>query len=756
MKARFVIRVIGGGALAILLASAYAVLEAQSPLIPQVDCGNEGQVPCSITLTNLACDTGLQRTLPTRCGCLLSGPFGGCLIPQLCTKCVNFTRRLPSVNAFQNSWVDWALRNQRTLAQDEPVNWVMNLGTHNSFNTRADGHAVVPNQVYSMTDQLRAGARALSLDMFQLAGDLRLCHGGSPLLALAACAAPGNPLVYNLPPGWRYLSQGIKELRNWLALNPGEIIFISLENWALEMGATPSEVRHMFGTLLGSRIVKNWHHDASGFAEPRWPTRREMQASNQQVIILDDARAAGNEFAFRQQDVIGGFSEAWYATNMLRYPNCDTSHILETPPVRAQITVEERELMRLTVGTLDAADIAAAAECNYAMIVLDKYSAFVPQPPGGLDLFDATRTAAAVWSWNVGDRGQHGACAMVNGDTGRWSSAGCTANRRFACAPPRSEAGLDPLEWTDRVGEDWRITAQSGPWDSGQSACESEFPGYNFSVPVNGYQNRKLRDANTAARDLWVNYSQREVTGRWAIGRLPVVSAPPIAEAGADQTLECTATAMLDGSASRDPQGDALSYTWTGPFGTLSGPQVAVTLPPGEHAITLTVSDGHGGSDTDTVTITVNDTTPPAIALKLSPGVLWPPNNKFVTVVAEIQTDDVCDADPPSVELISVVSSFDPKGKKGTRRSGIASADLGTDDRELELRATRWFGAHDLTYAVTYRATDAAGNQAHATEKVVVANLRHTKKPHLEDRKPDTKEAKSKVVLPPNKAEKKK
>jgi hypothetical protein len=720
----------GGGIVALMLACACAMLQAQVPAVTQQDCGGEGQVPCAISLTNAACDTGLRRSAPANCGCLVTGPFGGCLIPRLCTTCVNHTRRRSSINTFHNSWIDWALRNQRDLAQDEPVNWVMRLGTHNSFNSTSDGHdtgPLLPNQFYSMTDQLRSGARVLSIDLFQLAGDIRLCHGGGPDAAPALCAVPGVPLIYPLPPGLRYFSQGIKEIRNWLSLNPDEIIFISLENWAPTMGASHTEIRNVFRAFFGNRTLKSPLVAPAGFTDTRWPTAREMGAARQQVIIMDDDAVAANEFVFKQQDIVGSFGDEWAAKNVRRYPNCVTDHVLEQAPVRATITVEEREFGIAMFGLLDAGDVADAAECNYSFIVLDKFSSFLPHPPGA-DLFDYSRQMAAIWSWNVGDVGQHGACAAVESTSGRWRSANCGVQRQFACARPRSEAGLDPLAWEDRLGEDWKITAASGPWTAGQSTCAAEFPGYNFSVPVNGYQNRKLKDLNAAASDLWVNYSQREVPGQWAIGRLPAVGAPPIAAAGPDQTVECGFTATLDGSASKDPQGDPLTYTWSGPFGTLSGAVVTATLPPGEHAITLTVSDGKGGTDTDSVTITVNDTTSPTMTVALSPWVLWPPNHKPVSVVADVQVHDTCDAEPPSVELISVVSDESGNGRgAGQTLADVVNADIGTDDREFGLRAEREGAGRQRTYTATYRATDLAGNKTEVSAKVVAPHDRGKK-----------------------------
>ena len=55
MNTKTLARLIGGCAVALFLASGYAVLQAQ---VPQQTCGNEGEVPCGITLTNAVCDTG--------------------------------------------------------------------------------------------------------------------------------------------------------------------------------------------------------------------------------------------------------------------------------------------------------------------------------------------------------------------------------------------------------------------------------------------------------------------------------------------------------------------------------------------------------------------------------------------------------------------------------------------------------------------------------------------------------------------------
>ena len=91
-------------------------------------------------------------------------------------------------------------------------------------------------------------------------------------------------------------------------------------------------------------------------------------------------------------------------------------------------------------------------------------------------------------------------------------------------------------------------------------------------------------------------------------------NAAPIAVAGPDQTVQCQESAFLDGSASSDPSGGALTYSWAeGNVVLGTNSTLTVSLALGDHTLTLTVVDPCDASAQTNVTVHVVDTTAPTI-----------------------------------------------------------------------------------------------------------------------------------------------
>lgn len=89
---------------------------------------------------------------------------------------------------------------------------------------------------------------------------------------------------------------------------------------------------------------------------------------------------------------------------------------------------------------------------------------------------------------------------------------------------------------------------------------------------------------------------------------------PPVANAGTNQTVDCSNQVTLDGTASSDPDGDVLTYQWSEGNSILgAGATLTISLPLGLHTISLQVTDPCGAVSQSTVQVTVVDTSAPVV-----------------------------------------------------------------------------------------------------------------------------------------------
>jgi hypothetical protein len=169
----------------------------------------------------------------------------------------------------------------------------------------------------------------------------------------------------------------------------------------------------------------------------------------------------------------------------------------------------------------------------------------------------------------------------------------------------------------------------------------------------------------------------------------------PVANAGPDQTFAClapgqTQSVLLDGSASSDPDGDPLSFSWVngGQF-LASGSTAAVTLGIAVHHITLTVADGKGGTGSDHMHIDIRQDTD-APTLSLNPG------------TSTLECGPGSYADP------------------GATASDVCSGDLTSRIARTGAPNPGKVGA----YSVQYDVADNAGNTASASRPVTVQDTK--------------------------------
>ena len=274
------------------------------------------------------------------------------------------------------------------------------------------------------------------------------------------------------------------------------------------------------------------------------------------------------------------------------------------------------------------------------------------------------------------------------------------------------DTSADPV-WAVRTqtGAEYGFTNFTGIWGAIRILGGGVF---QFSFPSSVDLMQDIDFSKTFADAIWGRGNQF-----FGIRQSRTANQPPIAKAGSDQIAECAGpngtTVILDGSASNDPNGDALTFQWRDEFGNLISNAVAarVNVPIGTHLFTLTVADAAGLTSTSSVHVTIHDTTPPSLNVSLSPNLLWPPNGKLVPITAALQIADTCDA-APTVKLVSITSN------ESLGVGDVQNAVLGTDDRNFSLAATRNGLGTGRIYTVTYEVRDHSGNTTTGASQVVV------------------------------------
>ncbi len=210
----------------------------------------------------------------------------------------------------------------------------------------------------------------------------------------------------------------------------------------------------------------------------------------------------------------------------------------------------------------------------------------------------------------------------------------------------------------------------------------------------------------------------------------------PVASAGADQTVDENTNVELISSASSDPDGDLLAYSWaqvSGPTVVISG--AATTAPTftspfvgaggADLEFELTASDGFGGVATDRVVIHVQNINDPPLAAAARPTValLWPPNHQLVTV----GITGVSDPDNNATITITAVTQDEPTNGLGDGDTPIDA--IINPNGTVLVRAERAGKGDGRIYRIFFTASDPEGSSS----GVVVVSVPHSvKKPAVD------------------------
>jgi K319L-like, PKD domain len=336
-------------------------------------------------------------------------------------------------------------------------------------------------------------------------------------------------------------------------------------------------------------------------------------------------------------------------------------------------------------------------------------------------LVDAAGNALVVWQGNTG--------TVLNNDVffarsvaGTFSATNVSANTGDSSNPFLNVDALGNvnLAWTD-------TTPGKANAFFAQSVNGGAFTSQNLSIgagPASGVQIGSDKNGNLDV--VWSDNTSNPSQILFSRFSVPqAANQPPVANAGADQTVQCAGpngtAVMLNGTLSSDPQGQTLSFLWTDDANNSVVGKAAIvplTLGMGSHAYTLTVTNTSGLSAQAKTKVAVVDTASPTLTVSLSPNYLQPPNHKLVQVTATVKVSDACDA-KPTVQLVSITST-DPIDADDVQAVGGGPVPFGTDVRSFRLAAELNHNGSDRVYTVTYQATDASGNTTVASAQVGV------------------------------------
>jgi hypothetical protein len=192
---------------------------------------------------------------------------------------------------------------------DRPLDQVVLAGAHNAMSAADYPGWMFPNQEAGMAAQLRHGIRALLFDVHNgipVAGRVKTVledEPGSEAKFEKALGPEGVAAAMRIrdrlvgPPegpkgpylchgfcelGARPLADALKDIRDFLVENPGEVVLIVIEDYV-----PPADVARAFAESELLELVYK------GPVGPPWPTLRQMIAANERVLVTAE-NEAGN------------------------------------------------------------------------------------------------------------------------------------------------------------------------------------------------------------------------------------------------------------------------------------------------------------------------------------------------------------------------------------------------------------------------------------------------------------------------------
>ena len=391
-----------------------------------------------------------------------------------CIKC-GFRGICTKGSACVSSWLAFALKTQRELQVDTPLNQVQMLGAHNAFNTRASGYGdlddcawpppyqgiclSLANQELSFTDLLNIGIRVLEIDLWFCYGKIRMSH------------SHGNRLLGCVP--WdKELKDGLGEIGNWVNKpeNTGEIIQIYFDDGHSRTKGYHELVNGPIKRHFGDKVFTP--EDLRVHFHGEWPSPREIRALNKTVWFVTIAydthkgtyihRVHWNGLGEIKFSQLHNCTEEKLSGSYRVYSDSTRYGPFFDGPSKLGVILDFKKY--LTCGVI----YPAADQINSEMV----------------------QTAVFTWAEREPQKPlTQESCVLLSGKEERWHIADCSRKHSFACVSMKD-------------ADHWISSVIQGVYKSNTSCPD----GFIFSVPHNGFQHKKLVQA-TQGKDVWLNFT---------------------------------------------------------------------------------------------------------------------------------------------------------------------------------------------------------------------------------------------------------
>jgi hypothetical protein len=400
------------------------------------------------------------------------------------------------IDAFKNSWAGQTLKLQREIDINSPFNETTFIGTHNSYNSKSYqtlSRYILTNQILSVFDQLEMGARSIEFDAHwaynsSFKKEILLCHGLSNHFGCS---------LFD-----RKLREGLQELREWLKLNPGEVILLYVENYT---DGHEQRLAEELDQYLGDFIFKpsniRGRNNPSCMALPGSLSKATILHAGKQLLVVTKHCHSNTELHNLVFAGIGNMPNDPFnfidacIEKFTVYPDCGQSSIFANDIYHSsmwRIYEDQSPLSKIEKHRkLTANDMRELMRCPINWPTLDMLRV------------NDERLSTAIWSW-APDYPQKNAgnCTLYQNEKGIINTSCLETHTAYACQ--------------EEMTHDLKAIPEQGLWSNGEVMCQI-FAGKNwhFAVPVNGNQLYRLKQSMAASMlsEVWLNYINKE--GQW-------------------------------------------------------------------------------------------------------------------------------------------------------------------------------------------------------------------------------------------------